>query len=66
VIVSPGALLTTTYDSANSGSGSTLFSTGTSFTTTPVGLVPITLSSFIQRVQGYGAIELNLLDNGLP
>jgi hypothetical protein len=66
VIVPPGALLTTTYDSANSGSGSTLFSTGTSFTTTPVGLVPITLSSFIQRVQGYGAIELNLLDNGLP
>jgi hypothetical protein len=66
VIVSPGALLTTTYDSAGSGSGETSFATGTSFTTAPVGSVPITLSSFIRRVQGYGAIELNLLDNGLP
>jgi hypothetical protein len=66
VIVSPGALLTTTYDSAGSGSGETSFATGTSFTTAPVGPVPITLSSFIQRVQGYGVVTQQLLDNGLP
>jgi hypothetical protein len=66
VIVSPGALLTTTYDSAGSGSGETSFSTGTSFTTARVGPVPITLSSFIQRVQGYGVITQQLLDDGMP
>jgi hypothetical protein len=66
VIVSPGALLTTTYDSAGSGSGSTLFPTGTTYNSAPTGPQPITISSFLQRVQGYGVITQQLLDNGMP
>jgi hypothetical protein len=66
VIVSPGVVATTTYDASGSGTGSISLPTGTSFISAPTGPVPITLSSFLRRVQGYGVITQQLLDNGLP
>jgi hypothetical protein len=66
VIVTPGALLTTTYNAAGSGSGSTSLDTGTTYNSAPTGPQPITISSFLRRVQGYGVITQQLLDNGLP
>ena len=66
VIISPGALLTTTYDGSGSGTGSTSLSTGTTFSSAPIGLKPITISSFIPLVQGRGVYTQRLLDNGMP
>jgi hypothetical protein len=66
VILSPGVVLTTTYDASGSGTGSTLLSTGTTFSSTATGPQPITISSFIPRVQGYGVYTQLLLDNGMP
>jgi hypothetical protein len=64
VIVSPGALLTTTYDASGSGVGSTLLSTGTTYESAPIGPSPITLSSFLPRIRGYGVYTQLLLDDG--
>jgi|GEM_PF-4586420 len=66
VIVSPGAIIITTYDSENSGTTSTQYPTGTSYETAPIGAVPISISSFIERVQGCGVFIQRLIDNGLP
>jgi hypothetical protein len=66
VLVSPGAMLTTTYDSSGSGSGSISLATGTTYKSAPTGPVPITLSSFLQRIQGYGVFTQRLIDDGMP
>lgn len=66
ILISPGAVLITTYDKAGSGTLSTSYSTGTTFTNGIVGPVPITISSFIPLVQGNGVYPQSLLDNGLP
>jgi hypothetical protein len=66
VFVSPGALATTTYDASGSGSGSTSLASGTSYKNSPTGPVPITLSSFLPRIQGYGIYTQALLDDGMP
>lgn len=66
VIVSPGVVLMTTYDAESSGTLSTSYSTGTTETVAPVGPVPVTLSSFLPRVQGAGVYTQRLLDDGMP
>jgi hypothetical protein len=66
VIVSPGVLLLTTYDANTSGTSSVSYSTGTTYQAAPVGPVPVTISSFVPRVQGRGVYTQQLLDNGLP
>lgn len=66
VIVSPGVVLMTTYDASGSGTLSSSYSTGRTETVAPVGPVPITISSFIPRVQGYGVFTQALLDDGMP
>jgi hypothetical protein len=66
VIVSPGAVLATTYDASGSGTVSASLSTGTTYSSALTGPQPITISSLIPRVQGRGVYTQRLLDNGLP
>jgi hypothetical protein len=66
LIMSPGVVLMTTYDASGSGTLSSSYSTGTTEAVAPVGPVPVTISSFISRAQGYGVFTQSLLDNGLP
>jgi hypothetical protein len=66
LIMSPGVVLMTTYDASGSGTLSSSYSTGTTEAVAPVGPVPVTISSFISRVQGRGVFTQALLDNGLP
>jgi hypothetical protein len=65
-VVRRAALSTITYDASNSGTGTTFVSTGTIEKSAPVGAVPITLSSVLMRVQGYGVFTQALLDEGMP
>jgi hypothetical protein len=66
VIVSPGVVLSTTYDASGSGTASSSFSTGTTYISAPTGPQTITISSLIPRVQGYGVYTQRLLDDGMP
>lgn len=66
LIMSPGVVLMTTYDASGSGTLSSSYSTGTTEAVAPVGPVPVTISSFIFRAQGYGVFTQSLLDNGMP
>lgn len=66
VIVSPGAVLMTTYDASGSGTLSSSYATGTTEAVAPVGTVPVTISSFLPCVQGGGVFTQRLLDNGMP
>ncbi len=67
IIVSAGAIiLLTTYDGQSSGTGSTQYPTGTTYTDDLNGEVPITISSYIPIVQGYGVFTQSLLDDGMP
>ena len=66
VFVYPCFLLLTTYNASTSGTESIEYLNGTTYTTAPVGQVPITISSFIPRVQGYGVFTQGLIDDGMP
>jgi hypothetical protein len=66
VIISPGAVIATTYDASGSGTVSTSLSTGTTYSSALTGPQPITISSLIPRVQGRGVYTQRLIDNGLP
>jgi hypothetical protein len=66
VFLSPGIVHSTTYDALGSSTESALLEIGLTFESSVSGQLPITLLSFIPRVQGRGVYTQRLLDNGLP